>query len=103
MGRCLQETAAKAVLDAQRAAQRELKLLSAKEIREVADSVLNPPAPAVATGTTPAAGGIPKPKAGNPITSLFGGKSKKVCRRPARVSPLCPKLDLCTTAVHGAC
>ena len=85
----MQETAAKAVLDAQRAAQRELRLLSAKEIREVADSVLNPPAPAAAAaaaagGAAPAAA-AGKPKIANPFGSLFGGKAKEVRICPAAV------------------
>jgi hypothetical protein len=71
--RGLQESAAKAVLDAQRAAQRaaqrESRVLSAKEIRDVADSVLNPPA--AAAGAAPA-------KASSPFGSLFGGPAKKV-------------------------
>ena len=87
----MQETAAKAVLDAQRAAQRELKLLSAKEIREVADSVLNPPAAATAAaGGGAAAAAAAKPKASKSVFgSLFGGKAIEVCIFPASVQQCC--------------
>jgi hypothetical protein len=56
------------VLAAQRDAQREFRLLSAQEIRDVADSVLNPPA--AAASENGAAATAPKAKGG-----LFGGFS----------------------------